>query len=102
MIGRARLSLEPLETRETPAATGSRVLLDCEGFTYMSRATGDPDQPIILGTVWNASDVTAKGTKVLQNAPATNSNETITIDANRTETASGSLFLFQNGSVRGL
>jgi len=99
MIGRARLSLEPLETRETPAATG-RVVLDCEGFVYMSRASGDPDRPVVLGTVPNPSDVTVKGAKVLQNAPAPNSNETITIDANRTETVYIPSPVFIDGSVR--
>jgi hypothetical protein len=85
MIGRARLSLEPLEARETPAATG-RVILDCEGFLALSRANGDADQPIVLGSVPNAP----------------NSNETITIDANRTESVSTTIVLLQDGSVRPL
>lgn len=97
MFGRTRLSLEPLEARETPA-TASGSVQDCEGFVYLSRASGDADQPIVLGTIPNPSDVTVKGAKVLQNAP--NSNETITIDANHTESVDGPNVVYVGGSRR--
>jgi hypothetical protein len=82
----SRLSLESLETRETPASAHPDLYLNI----WINQADARPVEEVAFVyrkiDVHADGDISVKGSKILANSPVAK-DETITIDQNHTETA---------------